>query len=92
MTKKLGCGAAAWKFVSNGANSRLSTSSKQREVWRHVTMVALFLDDNKTKDDGDSKENGKKYMFILTNNNSARGSRYSVHFFAVDAQLRHETS
>ena len=38
---------------------------KQRgEVWRHVTMVALFLDDNKTNDDGDGKENGKKKMFI----------------------------
>ena len=34
---------------------------KQRgEVWRHVTMVAIFLDDNKTNDDGDRKENGKK--------------------------------
>ena len=31
-------------------------------------MVALFLDDNKTNDDGDDKENGKK-MFIPTNNN-----------------------
>ena len=30
------------------------------EVWRHVTMIALLLDDNKTKDDGDGKENGKK--------------------------------
>ena len=28
-------------------------------VWRHVTMVALFLADNET--DGDGKENGKKY-------------------------------
>ena len=26
----------------------------------HVTMVALFLDDNKTNDDGDVKENAKK--------------------------------
>ena len=93
MTKKLGCSAAAWKFVSNGVNSILSTSSKQRgEVWRHVTMVTLFLDVNKTNDDGDSKENGKKYMFILTNNNFARASRYFVHFFAVVAPLRHETS
>ena len=30
------------------------------EVWRHVTMVALFLDDNKINNDGDGKENGKK--------------------------------
>ena len=46
-------------------------------------MVALFLDDNKTKDDGDAKENGKNNMFILENNNFARASRYFVHFFAV---------
>ena len=54
-------------------------------------MVALFLDDNKTKDDDDAKENGKN-MFILTNNNFARASRYFVHFFAVVAPLRHESS
>ena len=28
-------------------------------MWRHVTMVALFLDDNKTNNDGDGKENDK---------------------------------
>ena len=55
-------------------------------------MVALFLDDNKTNDDGDGKEIGKNDMFILTNNNFARASRYFVHFFAVVARLRHETS
>ena len=54
-------------------------------------MVALFLDDNKTNDDGDGKENGKNKMFILTNNTFARASRYFVHFFAVVAALRHET-
>ena len=37
------------------------------EVWCHVTMVALLLDDNKTDDDGDGKENGKNNMFILNN-------------------------
>ena len=58
----------------------------------HVTMLALFLDDNKTNDDLDGKENGKKYMFILTNNNFVRTSRYFVHFFVVVAPLRHETS
>ena len=55
-------------------------------------MVALFLDDNKTNDDGDGdgKENGKKSsnMFILTNYNFARASRYFVHFFAAVAPLR----
>ena len=50
-------------------------------------MVTLFLDVNKTNDDGDSKENGKKYMFILTNNNFARAARCFVHFFTVVAQL-----
>ena len=56
-------------------------------MWRHITMVALFLDDNKTNDD--SNENGKKYMLILTNNNFARESRYFVHFFAIIASLQH---
>ena len=55
-------------------------------------MVALFLDENKTNNDGDGKENGKKNMFILTNNNFARASHYFVHFFLVVAPLRHETS
>ena len=62
------------------------------EVCRHITMVALFLDNNKTN--GDGKEIGKKWYvkFILTNNNFARASRYFVHFFAVIAPLGHETS
>ena len=56
-------------------------------------MVALFLDDHKTNNDGNSKENGKKNkMFILTNNNFARKSRYFVQFFAIVEPLRHETS
>ena len=29
-------------------------------------MAALFLDDKKTNDDGDAKENGKNNMFIST--------------------------
>jgi len=48
-------------------------------------MVVLFLDDNKTNDDGDGEENGKKKMFIITNNNFARASRYFVHCYAVVA-------
>ena len=55
-------------------------------------MVALLLGDNKTNNNGDGKENGKKYMFILTNNNFALASRYFVHFFAAVAPLRYETS
>ena len=44
-------------------------------------MVALFLDDSKTNDDGDCKEKGKKYIYIyLTSNNFARAWRYFVQF------------
>ena len=34
----------------------------------------------------------QKNIFILTNNNFARASRYFVHFFAVVAPLRHKNS
>ena len=34
----------------------------------------------------------QKNMFILTDNNFARALRYFLHFFAVVAPLRHETS
>ena len=59
-------------------------------MWRNVTMVALFLDDNKTN--GDGKENGKNSMFLTTNTNFTYASLYFVRFFAVVAPLRHETS
>ena len=39
-----------------------------------------------------ARRTAKNNMFILTNNNFARASRYFVHFFAVVAPLRHETS
>ena len=37
-------------------------SYREEKCERHVTMVALFLDDNKTNGDGDGdgKENGEK--------------------------------
>ena len=66
-------------------------SQKRGEVWRHVIMVALFLDDNKTNDD-DGKEFGKKWYVYINKQQLARTSRYFVHFFAVVAPLRHETS
>ena len=53
-------------------------------------MVALFLDDNKTNDDADGKENGKNDMFRITNNNFARASHFFVHFLAVVARLQRE--
>ena len=52
-------------------------------------MVAVFLDDDKTNEEGDGKENGKINMFILTNNNLHVNTLF---FFAVVAPLRHETS
>ena len=56
-------------------------------------MVALFLDDNKTNDDGDYKDNGKKYVYTNKEQlNFAPASRHFVHFFAIVASLRHETS
>ena len=38
------------------------------------------------------RRSAKNDMFILTNNNFPRASRYFEHFFAVVAPLRHETS
>ena len=41
-----------------------------------------------SKNDGDGNENGKKAIGLdWRNNNSARASRFFVHFFAVTARL-----
>ena len=57
-------------------------------------MVAKFLDHNNRElkqDDGDGNENGKKAIGLYKkNNNFTRGLRFSVHFSAVAARLRHE--
>ena len=47
-------------FFYQGKGNLVRVSEGWREVWRHVTMVALFLDDNKPNDEGNGKENGKK--------------------------------
>jgi len=39
-----------------------------------------------------ARRTAKNNMFILTNNNFARASRYFVPLFAVVAPLQHETS
>ena len=52
------------------------------EVWRHVTMEALFLDDNKTNDDGDGKESGKKWYVYIN----------KQQLWTRAPPLRHETS
>ena len=61
----------------------------ERRGATHVTMVALFLGDNKTTTTGTARRTAKN---ISTNNNFARASRYFVHFFAVVAPLQHEIS
>ena len=73
-------------------NMEQGSAQQRGEVWCHITMIALFLGDNKTNNNGNGKEKGKKYMFILTNNNFALASRHFVHFFAAIAPLRYETS
>ena len=46
-----------------------------------------------SNDDGDGNENGKKAIGSdFQNNNSARASRFFVHFFAVTARPRGEQS
>ena len=46
-----------------------------------------------SNDDGDGKENGQKAIVSNEqNNNFARASPFFVHFFAVVARLRRETS
>ena len=64
----LGCSENTQKACKSLAFGRVLPTSRvgyhasniESVVWRHVTMVALLLDDNKTNDDGDGKENGKK--------------------------------
>ena len=54
-------------------------------------MAALFLDDNKTTDDGDAKENVKKwYVYINKNNNFTRASRYFVHLFSFPSLYHYD--
>ena len=43
-------------------------------------------------DDGNGNENGKKARSNKQNDNSARASRFFVHFFAVTARIRRENA
>ena len=80
-------------YTSQIARGQPNAQPMERRTVTSVTMAALLLDENKTHDDGDDKENGKKVIgFYYQNNNFARASRYFVHFFAVVAPLRHKTS
>ena len=91
MTSGYGKSEAALKvcWTTVGQQSANSFLGELFFTFSQVTMVALVLDDNKTNDDGERQKNN---MIILTNNNFARALRYFVHFFAVIAPLRNETS
>ena len=53
----------------------------------HVTLIGSW-----SNDDGDVNENGKKAIDLdLQNNNSARASRFYVHFYAVVVRLPRES-
>ena len=53
------------------------------------TAVPQEIIENLSNDDGDVNENGKRAIgFDWQRNNSARASRFFVHFFAVTAWLR----
>ena len=60
-----------------------------------ISAMICFTDHQITEglsnDDGDVNENDKKVIGLdRQNNNSARASRFFVHFFAVTAKLRRE--
>ena len=44
-------------------------------------MVALFLDDNKTNDDGDGKENGKKVIGFYEENTQMSSAGHKIPTF-----------
>ena len=50
----------AYEWVRMKQGRKKEQEVQREDKWRRVTMVALFLDDKKTNDDGDGKENGKK--------------------------------
>ena len=46
-------------MIADEARKKEKQEVQREDKWRRLTMVALFLDDNKTNDDGDGKENDK---------------------------------
>ena len=58
----------------------------------HGSTISGGQQNTKPTTTATARRSAKNDMFILTNNNFARASRYFVHFFAVVAPLRHETS
>ena len=46
-------------MIADEARKKEKQEVQREDKWRRITTVALFLDDNKTNDDDDGKENGK---------------------------------
>ena len=60
------------------ARKKKKQEVQREDKWRRITMVALFLDDNKTNDDSMGRRTAKTNMLILTNNNFARAPRSTL--------------
>ena len=79
-------------FEIDTAQSRSVTEIERRSVtsrYHGSTISGLQQNERRRLRQGKQQKN---YIFILTNNNFARTSRYFAHFVAVVAPLRHETS
>ena len=66
----------------------LEQFASRRSVMSRYHRAALFLDDYKNNDDGESNENGKKAKgSYYQNNNFVRVAPFLVHFLPVVARV-----
>ena len=76
--------------------SKTTSHLSEKGVCRNVNIVTKFLDHNNTELKQRRPRRQREWQirnsFILAKNSFARASRFSVHFLAVVARLRHETS
>jgi len=81
-------------FEIGAAQSRSVTEIERRSVTSryHGSTISGLQQNQRRRRRRRQGEQQKNNIFILINNNFARASRYFVHFFAVVAPLRHETS
>ena len=66
--------------------------TKRMTMMMMMVVVVVVVIGSLSNDDGDCNEDGKKAIGKDWQKNVARASRFFVHFFAVAAQLRRETS
>ena len=77
-----------WENAVQGQCNRGEKSDVTLQ-WKHYFWMTTKPTTTAT---ATARRSAKNDMFILTNNNFAQESRYFVHFFAIVAPLRHETS